>query len=67
MNATTLAKFKELVGLTLEEAKQKYPGFEFRARVIDGRSMMGTCDWRPNRVNVSIANGKIDSTAISMG
>ncbi|MEO0448503.1 MAG: hypothetical protein AAF191_20770, partial [Verrucomicrobiota bacterium] len=54
-------KDAEFIGLSLKEgeslAKQKK--LAYRTVEIDGESLVVTMDYDPNRVNVSIAKGKI--------
>ena len=61
--------WKDLDGLTLEEAQAlaKSHGYTIRARVIDGSARIGTMDYRLNRINVSITNGKVQATPIKIG
>jgi len=35
-----------------------------RVRSINGVPQMGTCDMQPNRVNLHLENGKVDSTSL---
>lgn len=51
----------DVIGLTLEEAKDKYPDWRFRARTVDGKPRIVTMDFRRDRVNVSTVNNKITS------
>ncbi len=46
-----------LIGLTLDEARQL--GYTVRATIIDKKPQMGTCDYRPERINVALEDGKI--------
>lgn len=57
---------KNLVGLTEEAAKAKITelGMKVRVRNRDGETFMGTCDYRTDRVNLSIDNGKITNATI---
>ena len=54
-----------VIGLTYDEAAQKYPEMRIRIRKEDGVPFMGTCDFRRDRINVEIVEGKI--VAASMG
>lgn len=47
---------ENLIGLTLESAKERLKGKEYRIVRIDGVGMIITCDWHPNRVNLEIQN-----------
>lgn len=57
----------DVIGLTQREAetKLKKAGFSVRLRFLDGKALMGTTDWDPNRVNLSVNSGKV--TEISTG
>jgi hypothetical protein len=57
---------KNLVGLTEDEAKAKITdlGMKVRIRNRDGETFMGTCDYRRDRVNLSIDNGKVTNATI---
>ena len=50
-----------LVGLTEAEAEQQIQNKGFCSRVMrrDGRSFMGTCDMRHDRINLSVNNGRV--------
>lgn len=59
-----MQNFNDVIGLTIEEAKEKLKGCginSIRPLMIDGEHMMGTMDYRLDRLNVSIANGLITS------
>lgn len=47
---------QELIGLTLEVAKEKLKDKEYRIVKIDGKGMMVTCDFHPERLNLEIEN-----------
>lgn len=53
-----LEQYNNLIGLTLEEA-EKISGKDIRPRKVDGKSMVGTVDYRLTRLNVEIENNKI--------
>ncbi len=36
-------------------------GVTYRVMARDGESFVGTCDWKPNRLNLRIAAGKVVS------
>jgi hypothetical protein len=57
---------KNLVGLTEEDAKAKITalGMKCRVRNRDGERFMGTCDYRLDRVNLSISDGKVSNATI---
>jgi hypothetical protein len=57
MNIKTLTK--QLVGLSLEDAKTIYKDYRIRVRTNDGSPLMGTCDFLPTRINVSVEKGII--------
>lgn len=46
----------ELIGLSLEAAKEKLKGREYRIVKIDGVGMMITCDYRTERLNLEVEN-----------
>lgn len=52
--------FEKLIGLTIDQA-QKVVGEEygFRTTMIDGKHMMVTHDFCPDRINIHIENGLI--------
>ena len=52
---------EEIKGLTVEEAQVvlEGKGMVVRVRKKDGQGMIGTCDYRTDRVNVSTKDGKI--------
>lgn len=47
---------KELIGLTLEAAKEKLKDKEYRIVKIDGKGMVVTCDFHLDRLNLEIEN-----------
>ena len=53
---------KELIGQTLEEARtslsarKKLENKDFRIVIIDGKGLMITCDFHPDRLNLEIEN-----------
>lgn len=53
----------ELVGLTENFARAKCIENDLRLRVTskDGEPLIGTCDYRPERVNVAVANEIVTS------
>ena len=53
-----------IVGLTVEEAENvvaEHGITEVRATMIDGSHLMCTSDYRTDRINVGVSNGKIIS------
>lgn len=48
---------KEFIGLTLQEAKNKYDFIRVMAE--DGDHYIGTCDYREERMNVELVKGLI--------
>ncbi|RXZ45304.1 hypothetical protein [Crenobacter cavernae] len=50
---------KELVGKTEKEAEALLNGCPWRIAQRDGQSLPGTMDYRPDRRNLGIANGKV--------
>lgn len=51
--------YPEIKGLTCEEAEKYLKHFTIQPAIIDGVTVLGTCDVRPNRINVEIRNGYI--------
>lgn len=53
----------QYVGKPLDEliAACKPGGWTVRVMRQDGRSMIGTCDYRPNRINVSVDAGTVSA------
>lgn len=51
------ALMNELIGLTLEEAREQ--GYYIRQVQIDGEPQCVTMDYNPKRINVATENGKI--------
>lgn len=45
---------KQLIGLTLEEIKEQHSSV--RIVSLDGKSCVGTCDFKPFRLNVHLEN-----------
>ncbi len=70
MDGMTEEQFKELQVrvLGLDEASAisllKEQGFRVRVRSRDGSSFMGTCDFRQDRMNLEITNGKVANLMI---
>lgn len=61
MTETTLKEFAaKLIGLAIEEAKKMVEPRNFRIMRIDGEGQRGTCDFREDRVNISVNNGVVD-------
>ncbi len=52
-------EFEELIGLTIEEAEERYPDYMIRMISKNGRFGMVTMDWQNNRINVHITEDKI--------
>lgn len=50
---------EELIGLTLESAREILKDKKYRIVRIDGKGMMVTCDYRPERLNLEIENNII--------
>ncbi|UTC28954.1 hypothetical protein MARCHEWKA_04420 [Brevundimonas phage vB_BpoS-Marchewka] len=50
--------FSALIGLTIQEAEALTGGL-VRATMRDGRPQIGTCDYRLDRINVSVVDGRI--------
>jgi hypothetical protein len=53
----------KIIGMTLKEAETfvKEGGYIIRVRSVDGKNFLGTCDYREDRINVEIVNGKINA------
>lgn len=51
----------DVIGLTVEEAQAKYPTWRFRAKEVDGIPRVVTMDFRRDRVNIALKDGKIIS------
>jgi len=49
----------ELVGQTLEFAQKEFKDRYYRIVKIDGKDMMITCDFKPDRLNLEIEKGII--------
>lgn len=58
-----MTNFNNIIGKTPAEAQTKLEkaGHRLRMAVKDGKHLIRTMDYDPQRVNVSIAKGKIDS------
>lgn len=50
---------KELIGMSLNSAKEKLKGTEYRIVKIDGQGMIVTCDLHINRLNLEVENNVI--------
>ena len=50
---------ENLVGLTLESAREELKDKDYRVVKIDGVGMMITCDFRSDRVNLEVENNII--------
>lgn len=50
---------KELIGLDLDLARKKLENKDFRIVRIDGKGLMITCDFHPDRLNLEIENNII--------
>lgn len=64
-NSKTL-DIKKLVGLTEADAVAKIvaAGMKCRVRNRDGKAFIGTCDFRMDRINLSIESGKVINATI---
>ena len=49
----------EVIGLTLEQVKEKFPSIRTRVTSVDGEGRMVTCDWAFNRLNLDLVDGKV--------
>jgi hypothetical protein len=56
----------KIIGLSLEEAKQllESNGYKTRIKMKDGKAMVGTCDYRTDRVNVTLVDDKVTNYSI---
>lgn len=61
-NQTKLS-YEHLIGLPLEEAKQraKKMGVIIRANHTNSEGFLFTCDYKQNRITVSVDDGIVDS------
>jgi hypothetical protein len=57
---------KDVIGLSEQEAHElcAHAGYKTRIRSKDGVSIMGTCDFRRDRVNLVIENDKVIGASI---
>lgn len=55
---------EEVIGMEKQAAIDliKSRGLKVRVRSEDGEAFMGTCDYRPERINLHITDGKVTST-----
>jgi hypothetical protein len=53
-----IKNYQKLVGKRLEDVERKY---DIRVMSVDGKSMMGTCEYNPTRINVRVERGIITS------
>ena len=51
--------FSNVIGKTIFEAEQLHDCFDFRIVAVDGKSRIITMDYRLDRVNVEVEDGKI--------
>jgi hypothetical protein len=56
----------EYIGLTLEaaKAKAKENGLQSRVRVLNGQPMIGTADWKPERLNFFVEDGIVEKVTL---
>lgn len=47
---------KELIGQTLDSARKKLENKDFRIVRIDGKGLIITCDFNPDRLNLEVEN-----------
>lgn len=57
---------KQVIGLTKDKASDKIKRAGLKCRILreDGESYMGTCDARPDRVNLALEGGIVVSADI---
>lgn len=60
-----MIEIPQLVGLTEEEAIEKSSTWKIRVRQRDGVGLMGTCDYRTDRLNFTIVDGIV--TKVNIG
>lgn len=58
---------EQVIGMEKQAAIDliKSKGFRVRVRSEDGQAFVGTCDYRTDRFNLNIENGKV--TSVSKG
>ena len=56
-----MEKYKDIVGLSLEAAREKLEsqGMKLRVMKLDGERCLGSCDVNLQRVNVEVQDEKI--------
>lgn len=57
-----------IIGLDIVDAEYmaKKKGLLIRPMCVDGQELLGTCDYRPNRLNIEVNDGKV-SAVVSVG
>ena len=52
---------EKLIGLSKEEAQSQCERKGYRMRVVveDGEASLGSMEYRPNRINVTVQNGRV--------
>lgn len=58
--------YQKYVGMTEEEAVQAIQAAGLKARIMcrDGQRYVGTCDFRLDRVNLTITQGKVTNATV---
>jgi hypothetical protein len=56
-----LERLPEIIGLHLDEARtiSDETGFSIRVMKMDGEHLIGTCDYRTDRINVAIERNTV--------
>ena len=59
LKETLIAIREASIGQRIEDVEEaaKANGWAVRCRTIDGQSMVGTCDYRTDRINVRVVGG----------
>lgn len=65
LQALNKLKLDAIIGMSVEEAEEYLARMHLSLRTmsIDGEALVGTCDWKPNRVNVSVVDGRVDEVS----
>lgn len=50
---------EKIIGATISEAQELMTGHIIRVSIKNGKRLMGTCDYRPNRINVEMQDDTI--------
>ncbi len=57
-----------IIGLDITDAEHiaQKKGLLIRPMCVDGQELLGTCDFRPNRLNIEVNDGKV-AAVVSVG